>query len=308
MNSRFGTFADILQPRRSYLQFRARSRNGGDADGTTPCLWDIPAKNGKTELTKIANQTGRHFIPRSRRLSIDVLHFHRQVDTCAHDRRFDLTRVAELRSRLTTRISWSTLFIKAFALVAAQRPVLRQTYQRWPWPHIYLHPINVAMLAVHRIHRNEPWVFHARFEQPKAQSLINLQYGLDRYVNEPPEQIFRRQWELSGLPTIVRRILWWWTLNVAVSKRTRRVGTFFFTTLASKGVEIQDPPAYFTSNLTYGPLDENHRCRVTMSYDHRLMDGSTVADCLIELESTLNGVIADELQAILSAANDKPPP
>jgi len=249
-----------------------------------------------------AKKSGRLSIPRSRRLTIDLLHFHRQVDTTAHDRQFDLTRVAMLRSQLPTRISWPMLFIKAFAIVAANRPVLRQTYQRWPWPHIYLHPINVAMLATHRIHEDEPWVFHSRFEQPEIQSLLELQSSLERYLNEPVKKIFKRQWELSGLPTLARRVLWWWTLNVALSKRTRRVGTFFFTTLAGKGVEIQDPPAYFTSNLSYGPLDDRNRCRVTMSYDHRLMDGSTVADCLIELEEVLNGQIAEELEAMISTA------
>jgi hypothetical protein len=91
-------------------------------------------------------------------------------------------------------------------------------------------------------------------------------------------------------------------LNVSLSKRASRSGTFFLTTLAGKGVEIQDPPAFLTSNLTYGPLDQQYRSRVTMSYDHRLMDGSFVADCLLELERVLNGPIADELKSILATS------
>jgi len=252
-----------------------------------------------------SKKAGRIAIPRSRRLTLDVLHFHRQVDTCAHDRSFQLGRLAELRDQLPQRISWAVLFIKAFALIAIQRPVLRQTFQRWPWNHLYQHPYSVAMLATHRMLDDEPWVFHSRFEKPDEQTLAQLQHALERYTSEPVKKIFRKQWQLSGLPTFVRRILWWWTLNIAVHQRTRRVGTFFFTTLAGKGVEIQDPPAYFTSNLTYGPLDEQFRCRVTMSYDHRLMDGSTVADCLNELESTLNGVIADELLQIIEETKSR---
>ncbi|MEI8016807.1 MAG: hypothetical protein WCH39_01345 [Schlesneria sp.] len=244
--------------------------------------------------------SGRLLIPRSRRLTLDVLHYHKQSATCAHDRIFDLKRVAELRSRLTTRISWSILFIKAFGIVAAHRPVLRQSFQRWPWAHLYQHSQNVAMLATHRVHANEPWVLWSRFVQPEQQSLPSLQARLDRYLTEPIPQAFRQQWQLSGLPTFFRRILWWWTLNVSLSKRSHRAGTFFLTTLAGKGVEIQDPPAFLTSNLTYGPLDEQSRCRVTLSYDHRLMDGSFVADCLIELEHVLNNTIAAELEAIIS--------
>ena len=249
--------------------------------------------------------SGRLFVPRSRRLTTDVLYFHRQVDTCAHDRQFDLSRAVELRSRLPTRISWAVLFIKAFGIIAANRPVLRQTYQRWPWPHVYQHPKNVAMVATHRVHRNEPWVFLSKFVQPEQQPLYGLQASLDRYLTEPVNKIFRQQWKLSDLPMPVRRVLWWWTLNVSLAKRAELSGTFFLTTLAGKGVEIQDPPGYLTSNLTYGPLDERNRCRVTMSYDHRLMDGSTVADCLIELEEVLNGSIATELESIIATTEGK---
>jgi hypothetical protein len=248
-----------------------------------------------------AKTSGPIRIPRSRRLTLDVLHFHKHVALCAHDRQFDLSRLVALRSRLPDRISWSLLFIKAFGVVAANRPVLRQTYQRWPWPHIYQHSDSVAMLATHRVHQGEPWVFLSRFAQPEHQSLTVLQARLDRYLTEPVTKIFRQQWQLSGLPTMLRRFLWWWTFNISLAKRAHRSGTFFLTTLAGKKVEIQDPPGYLTTNLTYGPLDERNRCRVTMSYDHQLMDGSTVADCLIELESALNGPIADELELILAS-------
>jgi hypothetical protein len=251
-----------------------------------------------------AKRSGRLSIPRSRRLTLDVLHFHRQVDTCAHDRQFDLSRVAELRSQLPHRISWALLFIKAFGIVAAGRPVLRQTFQRWPWPHIYQHSHNVAMLATHRIHQDEPWVFWSRFESPEQQTLINLQLSLDSYLTGPVNKVFRQQWELSALPTFLRRMFWWWTLNVSLGKKAHRAGTFFLTTLAGKGVEIQDPPAFLTSNLTYGPLDSQNRSRVTMSYDHRLMDGSTVADCLIELEAVINGSIADELKSMIGQSKE----
>jgi hypothetical protein len=245
--------------------------------------------------------SGRLSIPRSRRLTLDVLHYHKQSATCAHDRVFDLSRLVKLRCQLPTRISWAVLFIKAFGIVAADRPVLRRTYQRWPWPHLYQHTQNVAMLATHRIHQDEPWVFWSRFTQPEQQSLTDLQNRLDRYLTEPVIQSFRQQWQLSGLPTFLRRMLWWWTFNVSVSKRAHRSGTFFLTTLAGKGVEIQDPPAFLTTNLTYGPLDEHHRCRVTMSYDHRLMDGSFVADCLNQLDQVMNGTIAAEMEMMISS-------
>ena len=247
-----------------------------------------------------SNKPRRLPLSRSRRLPIDVLHYNRRVPTCVLDRRCDLGRVGQLRSRLPIRISWTLLFIKAFALIAQKHRVLRQSYIEWPWPHVFEHPYSVAMLATLREHRGEPWLFWSRFVQPEQQTLVQLQHALDKYQAEPVDKLFLRQWRLSGLPTFLRRCCWWWTLNFAGAKRARRVGTFFLTTLAGKGVEIQDPPAFLTSNLTYGPLDESGHCRVTLSCDHRLMDGSTIADCLIELEATLNGQIADELEAMIA--------
>lgn len=246
-------------------------------------------------------------LPRSRRLTIDVLHYHRQVPTCAHDRLVDLSPLIAARNALPRRISWSMLFAKAFGIVAAEFPVLRQTYLRWPWPHIYQHPYSVAMVATHREIDGEPWLFWSRFTQPEAQALDAMQQLLERYLEAPIRDVYLRQWQLSALPTPVRRLLWWWTLNVSGVKRAKRSGTFFLTTIAGKGAEIQHPPAFLTSNLTYGPIDKDGRCRVTIAYDHRLMDGLVVADCLARLEVVLNETISLELGSLaekLCASSD----
>jgi hypothetical protein len=240
-------------------------------------------------------------IPRSRRLTIDVLHYRAKVPTCAHDRVCDFRRVAEARERCPVRISWSMIFIKAFGLVAARTPVLRQTYQRWPWPHVYQHPTSVAMVATHRDFLREPWLFWSRFSSPEDKPLPRLQASLDRYLSDPVETTFPWMYQLSGFPTPVRRLLWSWTLNVGGPNRVRRSGTFFLTTIAGHGAEIQHPPAFLTANATYGPIDEQGKCRVTIAYDHRLMDGRLVAGALCGIEEAMNGPIAAELDAITAA-------
>lgn len=247
----------------------------------------------------MSHTAGRRLpLARSRRLTCDVVHYHRQVPTCAHDRRCDLSRLVSLRARLPRRVSWSLLFVKAYALVAREHPVLRQTFLRWPWPHVYESAESVAMVVVQRMFQGEPWLFWGRFTQPDAQPLIDLQDQLEQYQQAPVEQVFERQWQLSAFPTPVRRLFWWWTLNVSGAKRAKRTGTFFLTTIAAHGAEIQHPPAFLTGNLTYGPLDEQGHSRVTLAYDHRLMDGLTVARALSDLEATLNGPIAAELEQL----------
>jgi hypothetical protein len=245
-----------------------------------------------------ADRPRRLRVPRSRRLVTDVLHYRAKVPTCAHDRICDFRPVAEARDRCPVRISWSMIFIKAFGLVAARVPVLRQTYQRWPWPHVYQHPTSVAAVATHRDFQGEPWLFWSRFSSPDAKPLVRLQASLDCYLNDPVETTFLRQYQLSGFPTPVRRLLWSWTLAWGGPNRARRSGTFFLTTIAGHGAEIQHPPAFLTTNATYGPIDEQGRSRVTLAYDHRLMDGRLVAQALEGIEEALNGPIVAELDSI----------
>jgi hypothetical protein len=232
-----------------------------------------------------------------------VLHYHRKVPTCAHDRRMNLSCIDVLRQKAPQRISWAVLFIKAFALMASRHPPMRQAWFRWPWAHLYQHPHSVAMVATHREYRGEAWLFWSRFREPERKSLAQLQADMDRYLGEPVEKIFKQYLQLSALPTFARRLIWWWNLNISGQARARRTGTFFLSTLAGFGAEIQHPPAFLTANLTYGPMDQQGFSRVTIAYDHRLMDGRLVAQCLADLEATLNGPIAAELEDMAKARN-----
>ena len=82
-------------------------------------------------------RNGRRFaVPANRRLTWDLLTFHREIPLCAHDRQMDLTAISAARTECTQRISWPALFIKAYALVAQEIPELRQTWYVWPWAHV----------------------------------------------------------------------------------------------------------------------------------------------------------------------------
>lgn len=244
----------------------------------------------------------RFLVPRSRRLSCDVLHFHRRAAICPHDRRCLLEDVDRLRRDSPRRISWAALMLKAYGLVAAEMRELRQAWLGGPLATVYEHPSSVGMLAIEREHAGERWLFWGRFPEPEQRSLIDLQEQLERYQTEPVERIFRRQLQLSALPNPARRLVWWWNLNVSGAVRARRAGTFFLSTLAGRGAEIQSPPAFHTGNLTYGPLDETGRSRVTLAYDHRLFDGALAAEALERIETTLHGVITSELDSLKQPA------
>jgi len=46
------------------------------------------------------------------------------------------------------------------------------------------------------------------------------------------------------------------------------------------------------------PLDQQGATRVTLAYDHRVMDGALVAEILQRLETTLTEVFSDELLSV----------
>lgn len=241
----------------------------------------------------------RFLIPRSRRLTCDVLHFHKQVPLCPHHRMIRLDSLDKLRKSVPQRISWPVLFLKAYGLLAREFPVFRQTWMPFPWASIYEHDSSVGMLAIHREYQNESWLFWGRFNSPENRSLIDLQQQLDHYQTAPVKQTFKRYLQLSAIPNPLRRLLWWFNLNMSGSARSRRAGTFFLSTLSGRGAEIDMPPSFQTGVISYGPIDPHGRSRLTIAYDHRLMDGLQVAEGLQRVEQILNGVLADELSAML---------
>ena len=251
---------------------------------------------------KTRHRGHRMRVPVRRRLSCDLLWFNRSVPLCGHDRVIQLRELAQARSKLSCRISWPALFIRAFGLVARQYPELRQTWYRWPVSHLYQHPVNVAAVTVHRNWNGDPWLFWGQIREPESLTLSEIQRQLDRFRDGLVPVTFRLQIQLARLPILLRRLIWWWNLNVSTSGRAKRFGTFFLSTLAGRGVEIQIPPSIHTGCLTYGPLNKDGESRVTLAYDHRVMDGVCVAEVLELLDTVLREQMPAELQQSAAVA------
>lgn len=249
-----------------------------------------------------SNHIGRRLaVPPSRRLTCDLLSFQRSIPLCGHDRVICLQELARARAAASCRISWPALFIRAFGLVARQHEKLRQTWYRWPISHLYQHPVNVASITVHRSWKDDSWLFWGQIPEPESRTLPEIQQQLNHFRDEPVETTFRRQLLLAHLPFLLRRLIWWWTINVSTARRARRLGTFFLSTLAGRGAEIQIPPSIQTGCLTFGPLNQQGECRVTLAYDHRVMDGVYVAEVLQSLENVLTDQLLSELRDLCAA-------
>ncbi|MDF1825446.1 MAG: hypothetical protein P1U68_12440 [Verrucomicrobiales bacterium] len=230
----------------------------------------------------------------------DLLYFDREVPTFPHSREIDLSKVEAVRKSLSARVSWTVIFIKAFAIIARERPVLRQAWMKYPFPRLYQNPESIAYLPVKRTHDDEEWLCFAPFSRPEGKSLDQLQARLDSYQREPVDEVFRTQYRSAFLPTFLRRLIIGSWFRCFAKRRVKRMGTFGITTVSSRGAEIQFPPGVHTTTLTYGPMDETGKSRVTLHYDHRLMDGWFIAEVLEDLERVLNQEIFEELKTLQS--------
>lgn len=252
-----------------------------------------------------SHSPGRKWLSRSRVLVTDVIWLHREVPTCAHQMEFQLAALSAAREAVNERISWPALFLKAYAAVSARHAPLLQTWRKWPLAHVFQHVEPIATVAVSRRYQNEDWLLWGKLKSPYQMPLPVIQAALDRFTDGPVEEVFRQQLQLSMLPTPLRRFVWWCNLNLYGDKRTKRTGTFLLSTLANRGVDNPHPPSFLTSSITYGALQADGRCLVSLVYDHRLMDGQFVADRLQELEAELNGAILDELRSLATSTEDR---
>ncbi|HMP03436.1 MAG TPA: hypothetical protein PKC45_13145, partial [Gemmatales bacterium] len=208
--------------------------------------------------------------------------------------------LAALRDRVEPRISWPACFLKAFGLTAVAWPVLRRCLLSWPTQRLYQHPHSIASVAIERDYEGEPAVFFAHVHGPETQSLRQIDDHLRRCKEAPLNEIglFRRALDIARWPTWVRRFLWWQSLEWSGFKRAKRLGTFGFSSYASLGAASLHPLSPLTCTLNYGTMDQDGGLDVRLVYDHRVLDGATVARALATLEQLLNEDILDELKQL----------
>ncbi|MBP3954110.1 hypothetical protein J8F10_02210 [Gemmata sp. G18] len=77
------------------------------------------------------------------------------------------------------------------------------------------------------------------------------------------------------------------------------MGTFGVSVYSALGAESLHPLSPLTATLNYGVIGPDGRVPVRIVYDHRALDGGTVARTLARLEEVLNGDIYRELASYI---------
>jgi len=232
-------------------------------------------------------------------LICDLLHFAQQIPTIPVQRQMNVAALRQQRACLAAPPSWCALFTKAFGIAARRFKELRRAYIPFPYAHLYEHPISIASVAIEREYQGEKAVFWSHLRGPENQSLAALQGHLSRLKNEPIERFgnFRRAMMVGRLPRFLRRWIWWIGLNSSGAKRAHRMGTFGVTVYSGLGAESLHPISPITSTLNYGTIGPDGQVCVRIVYDHRVMDGPTVARALAYMEEVLSNEILAELKS-----------
>ena len=232
-----------------------------------------------------------------RRFVNDLLWAARGVPTVPVQRRMRLGRLARARAAVSAdRPSWTSLFLLAYARVAQATPELRRAFVRFPTAHLVQYPVSVASVAVEREYAGEAAVFVGRVKNPARLTVGQAHAAVARFQTVPIDQCkdFRRALLVTRLPLAVRRLAWWLALNLS-RQRGNYVGTFGVSVYSALGAESLHPISPCTTTLTYGVIDPDGGVDVRVVYDHRVMDGATVARALDALEAELCGRVADEV-------------
>ncbi len=235
-----------------------------------------------------------------RQYIIDLLHFSRKIPSIPVQRKMQIGKTLAARKRLAKAPSWVVIFAKAYATVCEQYPALRQSYLALPWAHFYQHPHSLASIAMEKTVDGEPAVAFLRVGDLISSSLTELDSRLRQAREDPIENLrsYRLARRMYWLPTLLRRSIWWIGLNGSGYYRARHFGTFGISVYARLGAESLHPLSPLTSTLNYGPIDAEGNVNVRLVYDHRVLDGATVARALSRLEEVLTQQCVVELEQL----------
>ncbi|WP_448044558.1 acyltransferase [Bradyrhizobium liaoningense] len=233
-----------------------------------------------------------------RRLICDLMHASMGVPFVSLSRSLNIRPLLEARAGTTAPAGWAATFVKAFALVARDEPVLRTVYAKWPWPTLYELPKSVALVAIARVEAGEECVMPQRIAAPEALSLatIDAEIRLGKTAPIADVPMFRKIMRATRLPLPLRRLSWAVGLNFG-RQRGNWFGSFGVSSVAAYGGGELHPITPGPYIVSYGRVEPDQTIHVLIRWDHRVTDAAPIARVLTRLEQVLNTEIAAELRA-----------
>src|SRR5262245_20583806 len=115
-----------------------------------------------------------------RKFVADMLHFAKQVPSIPVARTMNVAALVEARASCPGRPSWTSLFMKAYAIVCQRHAQLRSAFIPWPWEHLYEHPLSVCGAVVERDHDGDHILLGVQVRAPDNKTLREIDDYLSR--------------------------------------------------------------------------------------------------------------------------------
>jgi len=233
-----------------------------------------------------------------RRLICDLMRASMDVPFVSLSRSLNVRPLLEARAGALAPAGWAAMFVKAFALIARDEPILRTVYAKWPRPMLYELPRSVALVAVARVEDGEECVMPQRIAAPEAMALAAVDAEIRRAKTAPFNDVpmFRKIMRATRLPLPLRRLSWAIGLNFG-RQRGNWFGSFAVSSVAAYGGGELHPITPGPFIVSYGVVELDQTIDVVIRWDHRVTDGAPIARVLTRLEQVLNTEIAAELRA-----------
>jgi len=210
-----------------------------------------------------------------------------------------LSSVKIARQMSPDKPSWTSIFAKGYGLVARDFPELRRSFMSFPWPKFYEHPHSIASINVERVVNDENIVIYGYVRGPENRTLVEIDDIIRHHKDDPIEEVrsYTRTRALSLVPSIIRKFIWWYTLNVEGPRRCHNFGTFAISSVSSMGAGLLNLMPILTTQIHYGMLDKEGNLDVRLTFDHRVLDGATAARALVALEDVMKSTLVREMSS-----------
>ena len=236
-----------------------------------------------------------------RKLVVDLTLLH--VPSVPVQRIMNIAPLVAARAAAKGRPAWSAIFAKAYALVADEIAILRRAYVKLPTPHLYEYPLSKLSMVVEREYQGEMVVLTTLIRDPAQMSLAAISAAIRHAKTVPVEEVrsFKRMLDLARWPWPLRRLIWWLGLNIG-RQRGNYFGSYGISVYSGLGSESLHPISPLTGVLNYGVIGADGSVAVRIMYDHRVLDGATVARVLARIEEKLGNELLQELTAMQQPA------
>src|ERR1700730_14756458 len=191
---------------------------------------------------------------------VDLMRASMRVPFVSLARTLDIRPLLEARALAAQPPGWAAIFVKAFALVAKDQPVLRTLYAKWPWPHFFELPCSVAMVAIARVEDGQDCILPEKVPAADETPLTEIDAQIRRVKAAPIEEIpnFRKILFATRLPPPPR--LGGWPQSPAAARQQFRQlwGDLGGRLRPRRAPCAQSRPVY--RHLRRGERRPDHRC------------------------------------------------